>query len=158
MLCIRWDQKGVLYYGFPPENYKFNSKNYCSQLNQPKAALDKKRPELVNRKCIIFHLDYARPHVSLTRSKNGYSLAEVLTHPLYSTDTAPLNVHLFQSLQNSLMENIHFPGKASVRRRGIKKRDLERHCSVSLLAYQMVLPIFSHSHQGRKSEWERIAT
>ena len=48
-------------------------------------------------------------------SKNGYSLAEVLTHPLYSTDTAPLNVHLFQSLQDSLMEKIQFPGKASVK-------------------------------------------
>jgi len=38
-----------------------NSNKYCSQLDQLKAALDKKCPELVNRKCIIFHQDNARP-------------------------------------------------------------------------------------------------
>ena len=69
MLCMWWDWKGVLYYELLPENQTINSKKHCSQLDQLKAALDEKRPEL-NRKHIIFHQDNARPHVSLmTRQK-----------------------------------------------------------------------------------------
>ena len=70
MLCKWWDWKGVLYYELLPENQTINSNKYCSQLDQLKAALDEKRPELVNRERIIFHQDNARPHVSLmTRQK-----------------------------------------------------------------------------------------
>ena len=46
------------------ENQMINSK-YCSQLVQLKAALSEKCLELFNRKCIIFHKDNARLHVSL---------------------------------------------------------------------------------------------
>ena len=63
-LCIGWNWKGVLYYGLLPENQMINSSKYCCQLDQLKAALDEKRPELVKRRCIIFHQDAARPHVS----------------------------------------------------------------------------------------------
>ena len=68
-----------------------------------KAALDEKHPELVNRKCIIFHQDNARLHVSLmTRQKLLQLGWEVLIHLPYSLDIAPLDFHLFRSLQNSL--------------------------------------------------------
>ena len=56
--------KGVLYYRLLMENQMINSK-YCSQLVQLKAALSEKCLELFNRKCIIFHKDNARLHVSL---------------------------------------------------------------------------------------------
>ena len=102
MLCIWWDWKGVLYYELLPENQMINSNKYCSQL---KAALDEKRPELVNRKHIVFHQDNARPHVSLmTRQKLLQLGWEVLIHMLYSPDIAPSEFHLFWSLQNSLNE------------------------------------------------------
>ena len=72
-------------------------------LDQLKAALDEKCPELVNRKCIIFHQDNTRPHVSLmTRQKLLQLVWEVLILPPYSPDIAPLYFHLFRSLQNSL--------------------------------------------------------
>ena len=103
MLCIWWDWKGVLYDELLPENQTINSNKYCSQLGQVKVALDKKRPELVNRKRIIFHEDNARPHVSLmTRQKLLQLGWEVLIHPPYSPDIASLDFHLFWSLQNSL--------------------------------------------------------
>ena len=103
MLCIWWDWKGVLYYELIPENQTINSKKYCSQLDQLKAALDKKRPELVNRKHILFHQDNARPHVSLmTRQKLLQLGWEVLIHLPHSSDTAPSDFHLFRPLQNSL--------------------------------------------------------
>ena len=81
-----------------------NSNKYCSQLDQLKAAVKKKHPELVNRKRIIFHQDNnPRPHVSLmTRQKLLQLGWEVLIHPPYSLDIAPLDFHLFRSLQNSL--------------------------------------------------------
>ena len=47
MLCIWWDWKGVLYYELLLENETINSNKYCSQLDQLKAALNEKPPELV---------------------------------------------------------------------------------------------------------------
>ena len=77
-------------YELLPENQTINSNKYCSQLDQLKAALDEKRPELVNRERIIFHQDNARPHVSLmTRQKLLQLGWEVLIHQLYSPDIAP---------------------------------------------------------------------
>ena len=103
MLCIWWDWKGVLYYELLLVNKTINSNKYCSQLDQLKAALDEKRPELVNRKCIIFHQDSSRLHVSLmTRQKLLQLGWKVLIHPPYSSDIAPSDFHLFWSLQNSL--------------------------------------------------------
>ena len=80
-----------------------NSNKYCSQLDQLKEALNDKHPELVKRKCIIFHQDSLRPHMSLmTRQKLLQLGWEVLIHPPYSPDIAPSDFHLFRSLQNSL--------------------------------------------------------
>ena len=94
--------RGGLYYELP-ENQTINSNKYCSQLDQLKVPLDEKRPELVNRKRIIFHQDTARPHVSLmTRQKLLQLGCEVLFHPLYSPGIAPSDFHWFWSLQNSL--------------------------------------------------------
>ena len=103
ILCIWWDWKGLLYYELLLENQTINSNKYCSQLDQLKAALDEKGPELANRKHIIFHQDTARPHVSLmTRQKLLQLGWEVLIYLLYSPDIAPSNSHLLWSLQNSL--------------------------------------------------------
>ena len=105
MLCKWWDWKGVLYYELLPEKQTINSNKCCSQLDQLKAALDKKRSELVNRKCTIFHQDNARPPVSLmTRQKLLQLGWEVLIHPPYSPDITASDFHLFQSLQILLME------------------------------------------------------
>ena len=102
MLCIWWDWKGVRYYELFLENQLINSKKCCSQLDQLKAALEEERPELINRKRIIFHQDNTRPHVSLlTRKKLLQRGWEVLIHPSYS-DISPSDFHLFRSLQNSL--------------------------------------------------------
>ena len=106
MLCIWWDWKGILYYELLPENQTIHSNKYCSQLEQLKEILDEKHekhPELVKRKHIIFHQGNTRPHVSLmTRQKLLQLGWEVLIHPPYSPDIAPLDFHLFLSLQNSL--------------------------------------------------------
>ena len=103
MLCIWWDWKGVLYYELLLENQTINSNKHCSQLDQLKAALDEKCPELVNRERIIFHQNDTRQHVSLmTRQKLLQLGWEVLIQPLYSPDIALSDFHLLWSLQNSL--------------------------------------------------------
>ena len=102
-MCIWWDWKVVFYYELLLENQTINSNKYCFQLDQLKAALDEKRPELVNRKRITFHQDNTRPHVSLmTRQKLLQLGWEVLIHPPYSPDIARSDFRLFRSLQNSL--------------------------------------------------------
>ena len=97
MLFICWNWKGVLWESKGQFQVLF-------PLDQLKAALDKKHPELVNSKWIIFHQETARPHVSLTTRQKLLQLGwEVLIHSLYSPVTAPSDVHLFQYLQNSLI-------------------------------------------------------
>ena len=85
------------------ENQMMNSNKYCSQLDQIKAAHDEKSPELITRKCIIFHQDKARLYVSLmTRQKLSCLGWEALNHPPYSPGIAPLDFYLFWSLQKFL--------------------------------------------------------
>jgi len=102
MLCIWWDWKGIVYYKLLSHNQTINSDKYCSQLDRLKAAIDEKRPELANRKGVVFHQDNARLHVSLhTRQKLMQLGWDILPHPPYSPDLAPSDYHLFRSLQNS---------------------------------------------------------
>lgn len=103
MLSVWWDWKGIIYYELLPSNKTINAVEYGRQLDELKAAVDKKRPEIANRKGVVFHHDNARPHVALSVlqkiSEFGWDL---LSHPAYSPDIAPSDYHLFRSLQNSL--------------------------------------------------------
>ena len=114
MLCIWWDWNGVLYCEVFLKNQMINSSKYCFLLDQLKTALDEQHPELVNRKCIIFHQETTRLLISLmTRKKILVLGQEILSHLPYSPNIVPSNFHLFQSLQNSLDgggKKIHFPG------------------------------------------------
>lgn len=103
MLCVWWDWKGIVHYELLPPGKTINSDFYCEQLDRLNQKIQKKRPELFNRKGIVFHQDNARPHTALTTRKKLRELGwEVLLHPPYSPDLAPSDYHLFRSLQNSL--------------------------------------------------------
>ncbi|XP_025155848.1 histone-lysine N-methyltransferase SETMAR-like [Harpegnathos saltator] len=68
-----------------------------------KLAIFQKRPELVNRRGIVFHQDNARPHTSIvTRQKLRELGWEVSMHRPSSQDLALSDYHLFLSLQNFL--------------------------------------------------------
>ena len=70
MLSVWWDWKGVVFFELLPRNQTINSDFYCRQLNKLNAAVKEKRPELVNRKGVIFHDVNAIPHTFLaTRQK-----------------------------------------------------------------------------------------
>ncbi|CAK9811656.1 Histone-lysine N-methyltransferase SETMAR [Anthophora quadrimaculata] len=105
LLCIWWDWKGIIYYELLPYGQTLNSDIYCQQLDRLKLAIDQKRPELANRRGVVFHQDNARPHTSIvTRQKLRELGWEVLMHPPYSPDLAPSDYHLFRALQNFLSD------------------------------------------------------
>ncbi|GFX10742.1 histone-lysine N-methyltransferase SETMAR [Trichonephila clavipes] len=82
-----------------------NSKLYCHQLDRLKLGIDQKRPELANRRGVVFHHDNARPHTFVVTHQNLWELSRgVLMHPPYSPDLAPSDYHLFLALQNFLSD------------------------------------------------------
>ena len=98
-----WNWKGPVFYELLPKNKTINSDIYCEQLQKLSDAIAQKRPELINRKGVMFHHDNARPHTSLViRQKLLQHCWNVLSHPSYSPDLALSDFHLFRSLQNSL--------------------------------------------------------
>ena len=104
MLCIWWDQKGVLYYELLKPGETINGESYGTQLIRLKRAIAEKRPGYATRnKAIIFHHDNARPHVAIpVKNYLENSGWVVLPHPRYSPDLDPSDYHLFRSMQNTL--------------------------------------------------------
>lgn len=103
LLSVWWDFKGVIFFELLPDICTINSEVYCNQLDKLNNSIKQKRPELINRKGVVFHHDNTKAHMSLmTRQKLLQLGWEVLPHPPYSPDLAPSDYHLFRSLQNSL--------------------------------------------------------
>ena len=89
MLCV-WDWKRIVHYELLSSNQTINSELYCEQLQRLQQAIERKRPELINRRDIVFHHDNARLHTSLmTRQKLRELGWEILMHLPYSPDIAP---------------------------------------------------------------------
>ncbi|KAJ0172890.1 hypothetical protein K1T71_011066 [Dendrolimus kikuchii] len=85
MLCVWWDWKGIIHYELLPPGRTIDSELYCEQLMRLKQKVERKRPELINRRGVVFHHDNARPHTSLaTQQQLRQSGWEVLMHPPYS--------------------------------------------------------------------------
>jgi [histone H3]-lysine36 N-dimethyltransferase SETMAR len=106
MLCIWWDQKGVIYFELLKPNETISGDRYRTQLMHLSRALKEKRPEYERRhdKVILQH-DNARPHCARNVKSYLETLKwEVLPHPPYSPDIAPSDYHLFRSMTHSLSE------------------------------------------------------
>ncbi|KAH8394484.1 hypothetical protein KR222_011840 [Zaprionus bogoriensis] len=54
LLCVWWDWKGIIHYELLPYGQTLNSTIYCEQLDRLKLAIDLERPELANRKSLVF--------------------------------------------------------------------------------------------------------
>ncbi|KOX75206.1 Histone-lysine N-methyltransferase SETMAR [Melipona quadrifasciata] len=79
------------------------SRGSSHSMYNPGQPVAEKRAELANRRGVVFHHDYARPHVVLAvRQKLLQFDWDVLPHPPYSPDLAPSDYYLFLSLKNSL--------------------------------------------------------
>jgi len=75
------DWKGIVHELLPPGKTIESDLYYLMRL---KRSIQEKRPELINRKGIIFHRDNIRPHTFLTRQKLRKFRWEVLMHLPYS--------------------------------------------------------------------------
>ncbi|KAG6801834.1 Ammar1 transposase [Apis mellifera caucasica] len=79
LLSVWWDYKGIVYFELLPPNRTINSVVYIEQLTKLNNAVEEKRPELTNRKDIVFHHDNARPHL-WSLDKNYWSLVGMFCH------------------------------------------------------------------------------
>jgi len=106
MLCIWWDQQGVVYYELLQPNETITEDRYRLQLMRLSRALKKKRPQYERRHDkVIFQHDNARPHVAQAVKTYLETLKwEILPHPPYSPDLAPSDYHLFRSMRHVLPE------------------------------------------------------
>lgn len=106
LLCIWWDQQGVIYYELLKTNETITGDRYRLQLMRLSRALKEKRPLYAQRhdKVILLH-DNARPHVAKPVKTYLETLQwEVLPHPPYSPDIAPSDFHLFRSMAHGLAD------------------------------------------------------
>ena len=81
MLCLRCDLKGIVHHELLPVGQTIGSQVYCGQQEWLRKAVERKQPELNNRKGVVFHHENARPHTSLmTRQKLRELVWEILFH------------------------------------------------------------------------------
>ena len=109
VLCIWWDQVGVIYYKLLKPNETITGERYGTQLMRLSWTLRKKRPqyEQRNEKVILQH-DNARPHVTKPVKTYLETLRwAVLPHPPYSPDIALSDYYLFRSMVHGLADQ-HF--------------------------------------------------
>lgn len=109
MLCVWWDQKGVVYHELLKPGETVNGERYRQQMINLNHALIEKRPEWARRhgKVILLH-DNAPAHTTRVVKDTLSALNwEVLPHPPYSPDLAPSDYHLFSSMSHALADQ-HF--------------------------------------------------
>ena len=100
MLCVWWDQDGIVYYELLKPGETVNTVRYQQQLVSLRRALDEKRPIWRDRhdKLILLH-DNAPSHTALAVKNTIKEFKwETLPHPANSPDLAPTDYHLFSSL------------------------------------------------------------
>ena len=103
LLCVWWDQIGIIHFELLKMGQTVTADIYCQQLERLHEALIAKRPAMVNRRRIILQQDNARPHTAkVTQLKIKSFDWDILSHPPYSPDIAPSDYHLFRSLQHFL--------------------------------------------------------
>ena len=109
MVCIWWDQLGMVYYKLLKPNETITGDRYGMQLMRLSRPLREKRPQYQERhdKVILQH-NNARPHVARPAKTYLETLKwEVLHHPSYYPDVAPSDYHLYRSMAYGLAHQ-HF--------------------------------------------------
>ncbi|UYV83093.1 SETMAR [Cordylochernes scorpioides] len=104
MLCVWWDQTGVVYFKLLKPGETVNISRYEQQMHSLREALNEKRPELrENHNNLILQHDNAPAHNAKVLKNTIKDLGwELLPHPPYSPDLASSDYHLFTSLGHAL--------------------------------------------------------
>ncbi|UYV74971.1 hypothetical protein LAZ67_12001936 [Cordylochernes scorpioides] len=104
MLCVWWDQTGVVYFELLKPGKTVNTSRYEQKMHSLREALNEKRPvwREKHNKRILQH-DNAPAHNATVVKNTIKDLGwELLPHPPYSPDLAPSDYHLFTSLGHAL--------------------------------------------------------
>ena len=102
MATIFWDCKGVLYMDFLTEHRTINTEYYLALLKGPVKTLIRNKRKGAQTS-LSFLQDNAHPHLA-TRTMDTIQKLKwnILPHPPYSPDLAPLDYHLFSPLKEHL--------------------------------------------------------
>ncbi|XP_050678476.1 histone-lysine N-methyltransferase SETMAR-like [Leptidea sinapis] len=102
MVTVWWSSAGVIHHSFLPIGVSITADVYCEELNTMMEKLAHLLPALVNRSSpLLLHNNNAQQ----TFSKLQELELEVLRHPPYSPDLAPIDYYFFQNLDNFLAGN-----------------------------------------------------
>ena len=100
-ICVWWDWEGMVHWEMLERNATVNKELYIAQLHRVNKAIQLKRPHRQGQ-TILLH-DNARSHVAQVVKAALQELErEVLQHPPYSLDLAPVDYYLFCSLSNHM--------------------------------------------------------
>ena len=117
MLCVWWDQKGVIYYELLKPGEAVNTERYRQQMIDLNQALREKRPEYQKRQHkVILLRDNAPSHTAkpIKETIEAFSW-EILSHAAYSSNLAPSDYYLFTSMGHALSDR-HFTSYENVRK------------------------------------------
>ena len=104
VLCIWWDQVGVIYYELLKPNGNITGERYQTQLMRLSRSLREKRPRYEQRHAkVILEHDNTRPRLAKPVKTSLETLKwGVLSHPPYSPDIAPSYYYLVRSMAHGL--------------------------------------------------------
>ena len=106
MLCVWWDQKGVIYYELLKPAGTVNTERYRQQTIDLNQALREKRPGSQKRQHkVILLRDNAPSHTAkpVKETIEAFSWG-ILSHAAYSPDLAPSDYYLFASMGHALSD------------------------------------------------------
>ena len=99
IICVWWDWEGMVHWEMLKKNATVNKELYIAQLHCVNEVIQLKRPHQYT----ILLPDNARLHVAQVVKAALQELEwEVLQHPPYSLDLAPMVYYLFCSLSNHM--------------------------------------------------------
>lgn len=106
MLCVWWDQAGIIYYELLKPGETVNTERYRQQMIDLNQAVQEKRPGYRRRqhKMILLHDNAPSHKAQPVKDKITEFGWEILSHAAYSPDLAPSDYHLFASMGHALAE------------------------------------------------------
>ena len=101
MICVWWDWEGIVHWEMLKKNATANKELYIAQLHHVNEPIRLKRPYQQGQ-TILLH-NNTRSHVAQVVNTALQELEwEVLQHPSYSPDLAPMDYYLFHFLSNHM--------------------------------------------------------
>jgi histone-lysine N-methyltransferase SETMAR len=116
MAIVFWGVHGVLLVDFTPPGSTINAATYQAILKRLKEAIQCKRPGLLIKGLgVLLLYDNVRPHnaAATVNLLNSWGW-EILTHPLYSPDLAPSDLHLVFPKSRSRLRGQRFHSNEDV--------------------------------------------